>query len=140
MVVLDQITKYLAGNTVAPYETIAVLPVLNLVSVRNEGAAFGMMSSLGNVFFVVVTLVAIAFVLYLLAKGKDGSLGLSLILAGAAGNLIDRMALGYVRDFVDVHAGTLHWPAFNVADSALTVGVAVMLIGALVAWNKTPAG
>ena len=130
-VVLDQLTKYLASTFINPYEPIEVLPVLNLVNVKNVGAAFGLFSSLGNVFFIVVTLVAIAIILFLAIKEKDGFVGLTLILSGAVGNLIDRLVFGHVRDFIDLHACSYHWPAFNVADSALTVGIAVLIIGSL---------
>lgn len=128
---LDQLTKYLASAFVSPYEPIAVLPFLNLVNVKNVGAAFGLFSSLGNVFFIVITLVAIAIIMFLITKEKDGFVGLTLILSGAAGNLTDRLVFGHVRDFIDLHAGSYHWPAFNVADSALTVGIAVLIIGSL---------
>jgi signal peptidase II len=130
-VLLDQLTKYLASTFINPYEPIEVLPVLTLVNVKNVGAAFGLFSSLGNVFFIVVTLVAIAIILFLAIKEKDGFVGLTLILSGAVGNLIDRLVFGHVRDFIDVHACSYHWPAFNVADSALTVGIAVLIIGSL---------
>ncbi len=128
---LDQLTKYLASTFVNPYEPIALLPFLNLANVKNVGAAFGLFSSLGNVFFIVITLVAIAIIMFLITKEKDGVVGLTLILSGAVGNLIDRLVFGHVRDFIDLHACSYHWPAFNVADSALTVGIAVLIAGSL---------
>ncbi len=129
---LDQLTKYLASTFIDPFTPVALLPFLNLVNVKNVGAAFGLFSCLGNVFFIVITLVAIAIILFLAIKEKDGFVGLTLILSGAAGNLIDRLVFGHVRDFIDLHAGSYHWPAFNVADSALTVGIAVLIIGSLI--------
>jgi signal peptidase II len=96
--------------------------------VRNTGAAFGMFRSLGSSFFIILSAVAIIFIVHLLAKRTYSSLGLSLILGGAAGNLIDRLLYGKVVDFIDVSVGSYHWPAFNVADSSLTIGIAVILI------------
>lgn len=129
VVVLDQLSKYLAARYIDPFAPVEVLPFLNLVNVRNVGAAFGLFTSMGNVFFIVVSLVAIALIAFLMRREKDWTAALSLVLAGAVGNLIDRLVFGYVRDFVDLHAGSYHWPAFNVADSALTVGIALLLVG-----------
>ena len=125
---LDLITKHLAVSRISPYETIELLPFFNLVNVQNRGAAFGMFSALGSWFFISISLSAIAFILYLLVKTDESPVALSLIMAGAIGNLADRLTLGYVRDFLDVHAGGHHWPAFNVADSALTVGLVLIIL------------
>lgn len=132
VVALDQLTKYMASKLIAPFEPIEVLPVLNLVNVRNVGAAFGLFTSLGNVFFVAVSIAAVALIVFIIVRERDGLVGLTLILAGAVGNLIDRLFLGYVRDFMDFHAGSYHWPAFNVADSALTVGIALLIVGSFI--------
>lgn len=131
LIVLDQVTKYLTDSFISPYEPIEILPVLRIVNVRNTGAAFGMFSEFGNPFFIIVSLVAMTFILYMLIKGKDGSYCLSLILGGACGNLIDRIFLGYVRDFIDVYVSTYHWPAFNIADSALTVGLFMLVLSSV---------
>lgn len=131
VVFLDQITKYLARTLISPFETIKVFPFLQLVSVRNEGAAFGLFKGFGNATFIIISLVAIVFISYLLIKGKEEGLGLSLILGGAVGNLIDRIVFGNVTDFIDIFAGRFHWPAFNVADSALTIGLVLLLISSL---------
>lgn len=131
VVLLDQLSKYLAAKHIDPFTPLVVLPFLNLANVRNTGAAFGLFTSMGNAFFIAVSLVAIVLITFLILRERDGTAGLSLVLAGAAGNLIDRLAFGYVRDFVDLHAGSHHWPAFNVADSALTVGIALLLAGPL---------
>ena len=128
VVLSDQITKYLARSFIEPFETIKLFPFLQLVSVRNEGAAFGLFRSFGNGGFIVVSLAAMAFVIYLLLKVREDRLGLSLILGGATGNVIDRILFGRVTDFIDFFAGRLHWPAFNIADSALTIGLALMLL------------
>ncbi|MCL5024133.1 MAG: signal peptidase II [Nitrospirae bacterium] len=131
VVFLDQLTKYLVRNLMSPFDTIKVLPFFDLVSVRNEGAAFGMLKGLGNAAFIAVSLIAIVFVLFLLFKGREDKFALSLILGGAAGNLIDRVAFGRVTDFIDLFAGTFHWPAFNIADSALTIGLMLLVLGSL---------
>lgn len=131
---VDQVSKYLTSALIKPYESVELLPVLNLVNVHNKGAAFGMFSSLGNTFFIVISFMAIIFIAVLLVKERDGFLPLTFILAGAAGNLADRLAYGYVRDFIDVFVGRHHWPAFNVADSALTIGITLMIVGVL--FNK----
>lgn len=125
---LDQTTKHLVRTFIEPFETIRVLPFLNIINIRNEGAAFGMFRGLGNTMFIVISVVAIIFVIYLILRGNEDKPGLSLILGGAAGNLLDRIFFGSVIDFIDVFAGRFHWPAFNVADSALTIGIVVMLI------------
>lgn len=127
---LDQVTKYLAAALVRPSSPVEVLPFLNIVNVKNTGAAFGILSGLGNPFFIAVSAAAILVIGFMLLRGRDGFASLVLILGGAVGNLIDRVFLGHVRDFVDLHAGGYHWPAFNVADSALSIGIAV-LIGAM---------
>lgn len=121
--ILDQFTKYLIKSHVSPYEIIRVLPFFNIVYVENIGSAFGMFKSLGNAFFIVIAALAMVFVTVLIIKDRDNRLSFSLILGGAAGNLADRIIRGYVIDFLDVYAGRFHWPAFNVADSALTIGI-----------------
>lgn len=125
---LDQFTKYLIKSNVSPYEIIRVLPFFNIVYVENIGSAFGMFKSLGNFFFIIIAALAMVFVTVLTIKDKDNRLAFSLILGGAAGNLTDRIIHGYVIDFLDVHIGKHHWPAFNVADSALTVGIFLLMI------------
>lgn len=128
VVLLDQITKFLARSLIGPFETIKVFPFLHLVSVRNEGAAFGLFKGFGNIPFILISLIAVIVVIVLLIRGKEDRFGLALILGGAIGNMIDRITLGSVTDFVDVFAGRFHWPAFNVADSALTIGLVVMVV------------
>jgi len=125
---IDQITKYLITSNLNPSDRVEIFPFLHLVSVRNPGAAFGMFKDAGSGFFITVSIIAIAFVIWLLIKGKESHLGLSLILGGAIGNLIDRVFLGYVVDFIDFSIGRFHWPAFNVADSSLTIGIMIVLL------------
>ncbi len=125
---LDLVTKHLAATRISHYEPIEVFSFFNLVNVQNRGAAFGIFSALGSWFFIAISLSAIAFIIYLLVKTDESPLALALIMSGALGNLADRLLFGYVRDFLDVHLGVHHWPAFNVADSALTVGLALIII------------
>ncbi len=125
---LDLVTKQVADSSISPYEPVEVLPFFNLVNVQNRGAAFGMFEAFGNAFFIIIAFAAIAFIIYLLLKTRENPFALSLIMAGAIGNLVDRITLGYVRDFLDFHAGGSHWPAFNVADSALTVGLGIIIV------------
>jgi signal peptidase II len=124
---LDQATKHLASTRINPAEPIEIFPFFHLVNVKNVGAAFGMFSGLGNVFFIIVSFIAIGFVVYMLVKETRGLLSLTLILGGAVGNLTDRLLFGHVRDFLDFSLGRYHWPAFNVADSALIVGLVLIL-------------
>ena len=128
IIALDQITKYLIVNSLSLYDSIEVFSFLHIVNVRNTGAAFGSFKSLGSSFFVIVAVAAIGFIVYLLMKRAYNTFGLSLILGGAIGNLIDRILYGQVVDFIDFSIGSYHWPAFNVADSALTVGIIIILL------------
>jgi signal peptidase II len=133
VVVLDQITKLWVSSTIALGEKIPVIPgFFNLVHVRNRGMAFGMMnrpgSDWGSYVLIAASCVAVALLLFWFGKAKHEGyrivIGLSLILGGALGNLIDRLRLGEVIDFLDFCLSPLnwHWPAFNLADSAVTVG------------------
>jgi len=136
VVALDQFTKHLASTRIDPMQPIDILPVFSLVNLRNVGAAFGLFSSIGNTVFIAVTVLAIALIVFIIVKEKEGFIPFSLILAGAVGNLTDRLSLGYVRDFLDFHIGTHHWPAFNVADSSLTIGMILLIIGAFMPADK----
>lgn len=128
---LDQITKYLVISYLNPFDAIEVFPFLHLVSVRNTGAAFGMFKGLGNISFITISILAIIFVIWFLIRDMYSYFGLSLVLGGAAGNLIDRLLYGQVVDFIDFFIGRFHWPAFNIADSSLTVGIIIIFLQAL---------
>lgn len=138
---LDQLSKYYIQRAFRPGQVVTVIPhFFNLTFVLNPGAAFGFLAgasaSFRNPFFIAVSLLAVAFIVYY--RFRDGrlgifpSLGLSLILGGAVGNLVDRLRLGMVVDFLDFYYGDYHWPAFNLADSAITVGVALMILEMIV--------
>lgn len=131
VIVLDQITKYLARTYIGAYENIELLPLLNLVNVQNRGAAFGMFQSFGNVFFIGISFAALIFMSWVIVTGREDHRIFALLAGGAAGNLIDRLTLGYVVDFVDVAVSGHHWPAFNVADSALSCGMVFMFLSLL---------
>jgi signal peptidase II len=136
VLILDQATKIYVDARFALYESVTVVEnFFNITYVRNPGAAFGFLSdhSLRLPFFITVaTLASIGIVWYMSRLRDDQRLlhiSLSLVFAGAVGNLIDRIRVGEVIDFIDVHWYNLyHWPAFNVADSAITVGVVLLLI------------
>ncbi|MDX9715637.1 MAG: signal peptidase II [Dissulfurispiraceae bacterium] len=126
--ILDQATKLIILKYVGPYDIISVTSFLNIVFVENTGSAFGMFKSLGNIFFIMVALAAMMVVSYLIVKSRQDGMAFALVLGGAAGNLLDRITRGAVVDFLDFHAFGWHWPAFNVADTALTVGVGLLFI------------
>ena len=139
VVVLDQVVKQIVRTHLGLYETIHVFPGLNLTRVHNTGAAFGLMNAVEFPYkTLVVALVAatalsgLAFYAATLdAAQRLSRLGLAFVIGGAAGNLIDRIANGYVLDFVDAYHGNWHFWAFNVADAAITVGVALMILDIL---------
>ncbi len=124
---LDQSTKTLAKLYIHPFEVIEILPFFNLVYLENTGSAFGMFKSLGNLFFIIVSLFAIGFVTFLLIKERDNKICYALVIGGAFGNLADRIIYGYVIDFIDIHIAGAHWPVFNIADACLTVGIFLLL-------------
>ena len=128
IVLLDQLTKYLTRTHIDTFETIRIMPLVNLVHVHNEGAAFGMFRSFGNTFFILISVAAIIFISWVIVTGKENYILFSILAGGAIGNLIDRLVFGYVVDFVDISVSGFHWPAFNVADSMLSIGIFLMLI------------
>lgn len=128
VIALDQITKFLIIGYLPLFDSIEIFPFLHIVNIRNTGAAFGMFKSLGSTFFIGISVIAIIFVINLLIRNIYNSFGLSLVLGGAIGNLIDRILYNKVVDFIDFSIGSYHWPSFNVADSALTVGIMLILL------------
>lgn len=135
--VLDQATKWLAVTYIGSHGAIKVLPFFDLVLVHNTGAAFGFLSQAGgwqNLFFVAVAIVISAVILVMTYRLGDKdrllAVALMLVLGGALGNLVDRLRFGYVVDFLDVYYGSWHWPAFNVADSAITIGALLLILDA----------
>ena len=138
VLVLDQLTKVAAVDYFAQQMEVRLAPFLSLVMVHNTGAAFGFLSSASgwqNLFFIAIATIACGAILWMTARleSKDSltTIALMLVLGGALGNVIDRLAHGYVIDFIDVHYQAWHWPAFNVADSAITIGAALLLLDAM---------
>ncbi len=134
-VVLDQASKWAVDSSMQLYQSIPLVPYFNLTYVRNTGAAFSFLSEAGGWqrwFFAGLAIVISIVIAVWLARLKQHetllAVALSLVLGGAIGNLIDRLAYGYVIDFLDVYYQTWHWPAFNIADSAITLGVVLMLL------------
>jgi len=135
VLVLDQLSKLWVVANFDLYESIQLIPQLNFTYVHNTGAAFSFLSSAGGWqrwFFVAIALVASISLSVWLTRLKPSerwmAVTLSLILGGAIGNVLDRIAYGYVIDFIDVYYQTWHWPVFNIADCAISVGVLMMLI------------
>src|SRR5262245_2005290 len=137
IIVIDQISKYVVTRHFALGETVAVTPFFNLVLVYNPGAAFSFLSDQTGWqrgLFIAIALAASAWIVHLLRKYPGERLfafALALVLAGAIGNVIDRILVGAVIDFLDFHAFGRHWPAFNVADSAISCGAALLIWDAL---------
>ncbi len=141
--VIDQLVKWWIVDWLAePPGFVEVLPFFNLVMVWNRGVSFGLLGDAGLAPYLmagIAGLVVIGLVVWLARVAQRllaGSIGL--IIGGALGNIVDRLRFGAVADFVDLHAGGYHWPTFNVADAAITVGVAVMLIDSLLNRHGEP--
>ena len=142
-ILLDQGTKLAIDSSMKLYQSIPVLPFFKLTYVHNTGAAFSFLSEAGGWqrwFFAGLALAISCVIAVWLARLKQHetllAVALSLVLGGAIGNLIDRLAYGYVIDFLDVYYQTWHWPAFNIADSAITLGVILMLLESF-GWVKS---
>lgn len=143
IIIVDQITKGIASAQLTMFDPVAVLPSFNFTLMHNQGAAFSFLSDAGGwqrwFFTILASIVSIAIIIWikkLKPKEKMTAVSLSLILGGAIGNLIDRVRFGYVVDFIDVYYDTYHWPAFNIADSAITVGAVIMIIASFKSENK----
>jgi signal peptidase II len=138
VIALDQLSKLWATSALDYAEPLAVVPMFNLTLMHNTGAAFSFLSSAGGWqrwFFAVVAIIISTVLLVWLKRLHPGqrwlAVALTLVLGGALGNVWDRLYLGYVIDFIDVYYQQWHWPAFNVADSAIFVGAVMLLIDSL---------
>jgi signal peptidase II len=145
VLLLDQLTKHAIRRTFTLHESLEVAPFFNLVLVYNRGAAFSFLSDAAGwqrELFIAIALAACVWIAWLLRKHSTQTmfcLALSLILGGAIGNVIDRFVYGAVVDFFDFHAFGHHWPAFNVADSAISCGAVLLIWDALKAKGKAAA-
>jgi signal peptidase II len=137
VVLLDQITKWIILERMALYQQLVVVPgFFNITHVQNPGGAFGFLAQqsplVRSIVFLAMSFLAVCLVFWFYLKTPAShrflSAGFALILGGAVGNLIDRVRFGRVVDFLDFYVGTWHWPAFNVADSAITTGIAIFLL------------
>lgn len=137
VILVDQLTKAWILSTLSLHQSFSVVTgFFDITHVRNPGAAFGFLAGASPLFrygfFIAVTVAAILFILHYLRTTKNDEiplvLSLALILAGAVGNLIDRLRFGEVVDFLDVYVGSYHWPAFNVADAAISTGAVILTI------------
>ena len=141
MVLADQISKTVVRNTMSLYESIPVIPeFFHLTYVTNDGMAFGINFPLGIYVFSAISIIFTGFLFWYLWSIKDDEIvvrtGVALILAGAIGNLIDRIFLGEVVDFLDFMIGDFHWYVFNLADSCVTVGLVFVLYDSLILNRK----
>jgi signal peptidase II len=146
VVVADQISKFYIAQHFGEFEHITVLPVLDITRMHNEGAAFSFLAGASGwqrwVFIGLAAVVSVGIIVWLirLKERAHGLLacGLALVLGGALGNVIDRIRLGHVIDFIHFHWDRAYFPAFNVADSAITVGAACLLLDALFEGKRKP--
>jgi signal peptidase II len=142
VVLLDQVSKITMSRLLLYGQSEMITPYFNLVMVYNQGAAFSFLANSGGWqrwFFSGLAFVVSLVIIWMLHKNTTQRLfcwALTLILGGAVGNLIDRVLYGHVIDFLDFHIGALHWPAFNVADSAITVGAALFVLDELRRVNR----
>lgn len=133
VILLDQITKIAVYSKLDKGDSVTVIPnLLNIVHVHNKGMVFGQMSHMKPVFFIGLSVVAFAVLINLFRQITPGQKGLALtvalVFAGAVGNLIDRVRLGFVIDFIDMYVGRHHWPSYNVADIAIVIGAVLLAL------------
>jgi signal peptidase II len=144
VIAVDHLTKFWVTSTLAYQEAIPVLPFFSLVRVHNTGAAFSFLADAGGWqrwFFIAIGIVATAIIVRLLrrhAQDRRLAFALALVLGGALGNVIDRAILGHVVDFLYFHYRGFAWPAFNVADSAISVGAALLIWDSLRGKSAAP--
>jgi len=145
LIVLDQISKMVILRSMPLYETIPVIPgFFNMTHIHNPGGAFGFMAGQGpevrSLLFLAMSSLAAVVIVFFYLRTPAGyswlSTALLLVFGGAIGNMIDRFRFGEVVDFLDFYAGGYHWPAFNVADSGITVGMAILVVHLL--FDKMP--
>ena len=145
IILLDQVTKAMVGLYLQPYHSISVIPgFFNLTHIHNPGGAFGFLAGadpiIRKIVFLFVSFLAVALILWYYFKTPASypilATAFAMILGGAIGNLIDRIRTGKVVDFLDFYIGNLHYPAFNIADSAITIGIGIFILHLL--FKKLP--
>lgn len=143
VVILDQLTKYVASSSLVLHQPIAVMPMFNWTLMHNPGAAFSFLANESGwqrwffaVIAVVVSVVIFLWINKLEQHERWQAIALALILGGAVGNVIDRIWLGYVVDFIQVYYQQWYWPAFNIADSAICIGVVMIIIDSICEYRK----
>jgi signal peptidase II len=135
VIIIDQITKWIISSNFLLHQLVTVTPFLSITFIMNKGAAFGFLSNCPDgfreYFFISTSIIAMVIILFLYLKTEEREIlkkiSFSLIIGGASGNIIDRIRFGEVIDFIDFHVGKYHWPAFNIADSAITIGIAIFI-------------
>ncbi len=144
IIIIDQITKWVASSTLTIHEQNPVMPSFNFTLMHNYGAAFSFLSDAGGwqrwfftIIAVVISIVLVVWITRLKTHEKWLGFALSLVLGGAIGNLIDRVAYGYVVDFIQWYYDRFYWPAFNIADAAISVGAVILLVSSFFADEDT---
>ena len=137
IVIIDQITKFIVHKYMDLYDSINVIPYfLNFTYIRNEGIAFGIYFEGGKIFFIILPILITIYLFYLLKneefQDNQSQIALYLIIAGAIGNILDRIFRGYVVDFIDFHLNGMHWYVFNIADSSVTIGLIFLLYSSII--------
>ncbi|MFL3062886.1 MAG: signal peptidase II [Candidatus Neomarinimicrobiota bacterium] len=137
IVILDQLSKFIVHFTMNLYDSFQVIPyLLNFTYIRNEGIAFGIYFEGAETLFIVLPILITVYLFYLLKseefQDKFSQIALFLIIAGAVGNIIDRIFRGYVVDFIDFHLNGMHWYVFNIADSSVTIGLIFLLYSSII--------
>lgn len=144
VIVADQLSKYLIASRLFLFQSIPIFPIFSITLSHNKGAAFGFLNNYASwsafLFMAIAIVVSISIIIYLARLPKQKywlACGLSLILGGAVGNLIDRFIHGYVIDFLQFYIKTWYWPTFNLADSAICIGAAMLFIDTMKSIQKT---
>ena len=137
IVILDQLSKFVVHTTMNLYDSFQVIPyLLNFTYIRNEGIAFGIYFEGAKTIFIILPILITMYLFYLLKneefQDKFSQIALFLIIAGAVGNIIDRIFRGYVVDFIDFHLNGMHWYVFNIADSSVTIGLIFLLYSSII--------
>ena len=144
IILLDQATKQIAEHTLTPHQPVNVLPYFDWYLTYNTGAAFSFLAGAGGWqrwLFTVIAVVISAVIVHWLIKLPRGetitAASLALILGGAIGNLIDRLYLGHVIDYIQIWLGSYPWPAFNIADAAISIGAVMLILSSLTSTGKS---